>query len=1213
MVPPRPLRSGDPERVARFALTARLGSGGMGIVYLGADDDTGQLVALKVIRSDFAAEPEFRARFRREIEAARAVGGACTARLVDADPDAEEPWMATELIPGQSLAETIATRGAMETPVVIALAAGLAEALTAIHGAGIVHRDLKPGNVILSGDGPKVIDFGIAAAVDATVATRTGVLLGSPGYMAPEQVTGHGEVGPAADVFAWGLTVLYAATGRPPFGTGRADALLYRVVHSEADTGDVPAELRPSVIAALVKEPAGRPSADDLLRGLIGPTDDPATGTRRLLREAWNPPPIDPAAYVHVPTLTPSPTSSRAGDRLRDGDFHDSQTLVGLPSPRPSVSFVAPVQRAPEPSRPTTRAARRLRGWAPGMFAGPTGTPAPADSPWQRPDPSPSALDARSSVPDVPSAPPDPSARPDGSPRPDASARSFGSVQSFGSARPDGSSRSDVFGEITRPPVPVTPGTSASPAGRRAGIGRRVGADERAAAGRAVDGSAPAHGDQDPAAAAEPTSGRGRGPGNAMTPWAPLGAPADRTERDPMAAAGTGLDLDSPGEDRAAAAAAADPWRRVPGSGVPDGSAAAVDAAPPAAAALGRGPNPADPGSPMSSAPMSSAPMPMPMPRAPMLPRCATEAGEPSSGGPAPAGAHSGGVGAENLMGAEAWEGSGPVARAAGPDRPGGPDERPGSGGTARAGLARLGAGRRARSSPPTPAGAASPPPGAVAGAVGYLPATDRADLPAQAPAPLGSDGSFVWRGPAGWEGSAGPELAAGQAHPGAAEPARGLAGRPGEGTSTAAPCPADAAGPPGPTGATQTARARTSAGAGAQADGSTANGAGAGGAGAGGAGGPVGPRPGARAAGRTAEQVWAAPQVGPAPGDGQGSPGATGRGTPVGQASALGSGEPADAGRREVALGREGREAAGGHEAAGEREAGEPDIAEGPGGTGESRGRAGQAARYPRRTAALAALAAAVAGLAALGAAHAADEPDHTPSRQPAVPRVIQVNPSGVPGPGAGLGLRSRSGPGRPASVPDGRSSPAAASSTTPSSRAPSSGAGSSGAGFPGAAFAGAGSPVVTALSAAQMVPLSAVPAFRGAIGQLAQGRQFGDFVAAHNTGVVFLEVLAPGQDNARAFFPGPDLGSDPLPNFTLFASCPAPGGGQKPGFGPGQGCTGTTYRLAGLTGGGASFDFAQGFYRLHGYFLVDVLPGVHQGLQTVNLHAVDARILPR
>ncbi|MCL9797183.1 serine/threonine-protein kinase, partial [Frankia sp. AgKG'84/4] len=376
-MPPRPLRSGDPERIARFALAARLGSGGMGVVYLGTDDLTGQSVAIKVIRSDFSADPEFRSRFRREIDAARAVGGACTARLVDANPDAEDPWMATELIPGQSLAESIATRGAMEMPTVVALAAGLAEALSAIHGAGIIHRDLKPGNVILSTDGPKVIDFGIAAAVDATAATRTGVLLGSPGYMAPEQVTGHGEVGPAADVFAWGLTVLYAATGKPPFGTGRADALLYRVVHSEADTADVPARLLPAVTAALVKDVAGRPSASDLLHELIGPTDDPAAATRRLLRECWTPPPIDPLAFVPVSTFTPTPRSGgsggSSGDKPRDGDFHDSQTLVGLPSPRPSVSLVTPLQRQPEPDHAVTRVSRRRRAWGPGTFEAPAG------------------------------------------------------------------------------------------------------------------------------------------------------------------------------------------------------------------------------------------------------------------------------------------------------------------------------------------------------------------------------------------------------------------------------------------------------------------------------------------------------------------------------------------------------------------------------------------------------------------------------------------------------------------------------------------------------------------------------------------------------------------------------------------------------------------------------------------------------------------------
>lgn len=1010
-MPPRPLRSGDPERVARFALTARLGSGGMGIVYLGEDDDTGQLAALKVIRSDFAAEPEFRARFRREIEAARAVGGACTARLVDADPDAEEPWMATELIPGQSLAETIATRGAMDTPVVVALAAGLAEALSAIHGAGIVHRDLKPGNVILSGDGPKVIDFGIAAAVDATVATRTGVLLGSPGYMAPEQVTGHGEVGPAADVFAWGLTVLYAATGRPPFGTGRADALLYRVVHSEADTDDVPAELRSAVIAALVKEPAGRPSADDLLRGLIGPTDDPATGTRRLLREAWNPPPIDPMAFIHLPTFTPTPDSSQAGDRLRDGDFHDSQTLAGLPSPRPAVSFVTPTQRTPEPSRPRARAVRRLRGWAPGVFAAPTGAPA--------------------------SVAPTPRGR-DVSPGP------------------------DVFGEITRPPVPVTPGTSASPAGRRAGPGRPVGADERAAAFRGADGSGSTPQDAGEGGAAQPPSAHNRVSGRAMTPWTPA---------EPASA---GVAVSSPAQDDPRS-----PERSArPEAAVsPAVSGGAVPATPSGLAVVPPPPSPAAPD--FRATPGS------------VVEADRAGAGSSLTGMPVPAGAQ--GAGAENSIGADAWEGSGPAVRPVGAGKPEGSGMPARSGELDRAGRAEWAgrAGRAGRSG--TSAGAAS-----------------------------ASAGSFVWKSPAGWEGSAGPEPAnpSGPATP-AAEPHP--AGAPGMSVAAAAD-------------AGSAARAATSGGAGTPAGEPVSTGSVAGGA--------AGSGPGARSVGQDEQwavpsQEWVASRVGPrVANDGQTGPG------PV---------EPAAAG--------------------------------GPDDAGRSRGRAGHVARYPRRTAALAALAAAVAGLAALGAAHAADEPDHAQSRQPAPAHVLRVVPTGGSGPGVGLDLRPSSSVGRPAGAPGGPPSPAAPS------------------------------PVVTALTTAQLVPLSAVPAFRGTIGQLSQSRQFSEFVTAHNTAVIFLEVLAPGQGNERVFFPGPDPGGDPLPNFTLFASCDAPGPspGQTPDFGPGQGCTGTTYRLTGLAGGGASFDFAQGFYRLHGYFLVEVVPGMQQGRLTVNLHAVDTRILPR
>ena len=219
----------------------------------------GRLVAVKVVRAELAGQAEFRDRFAREVAAARKVSGLFTAPVVDADVDAPVPWLATAYVPGPSLAEAITRHGPLPATSVLALAAGLAEGLGAIHTAGIVHRDLKPSNVLLAEDGPRVIDFGISRAAEASMLTGTGVVFGSPSFMSPEQARGH-RVGPPSDVFSLGAVLTFAATGEGPFGTGPSDTLLYRVVFTPPDVGGLPAELRPLVERCLAKDPAQRPS-----------------------------------------------------------------------------------------------------------------------------------------------------------------------------------------------------------------------------------------------------------------------------------------------------------------------------------------------------------------------------------------------------------------------------------------------------------------------------------------------------------------------------------------------------------------------------------------------------------------------------------------------------------------------------------------------------------------------------------------------------------------------------------------------------------------------------------------------------------------------------------------------------------------------------------------------------------------------------------------
>ena len=284
------LAPGDPETIGPYRLRGRLGAGGMGRVYLGLSPG-GRSVAVKVIRADLAQDAEFRARFRREVTVARTVSGLFTAPVIDADVDGPVPWLATAYVPGPSLADAVSQHGPLPAASVLALARGLAEGLSAIHAAGVVHRDLKPANVLLAEDGPRVIDFGISRAVEASAFTHTGLVVGSPGFMSPEQAEGR-EVGPPSDIFSLGAVLAFAATGQGPFGSGSTPALVYRVVHSGPQLDLMPAEVRSLAERCLAKDPALRPTAGDLLAAAAYP----AAG--------WLPEPVTRAQAAAPLTMT---------------------------------------------------------------------------------------------------------------------------------------------------------------------------------------------------------------------------------------------------------------------------------------------------------------------------------------------------------------------------------------------------------------------------------------------------------------------------------------------------------------------------------------------------------------------------------------------------------------------------------------------------------------------------------------------------------------------------------------------------------------------------------------------------------------------------------------------------------------------------------------------------------------------------------------------
>ncbi|TWD80985.1 serine/threonine protein kinase [Kribbella amoyensis] len=290
----------DSATIGPFVVRSRLGRGAMGAVYL-AKSPGGRLVAVKVVRDELAGDDRFRARFAREIEHARKVSGAFTAAVVDADPAADRPWLATEYLPGPTLQQAVDEHGPLERAGLRYVVAGLAEALLAIHRCGLVHRDLKPSNILLTDNGPRVIDFGIARALEDVSLTATGNIIGTPGYLSPEQITG-GTVGPASDLFSLGAVLAFAATGRGPFGTGPVGALVHRVVHEQPTIPALPDGLEDLTRRCLTIRPDARPTPQQILDtlGPVDPTGMPAANT--LLA----PHPVPPTKVEHRPQPLPA-------------------------------------------------------------------------------------------------------------------------------------------------------------------------------------------------------------------------------------------------------------------------------------------------------------------------------------------------------------------------------------------------------------------------------------------------------------------------------------------------------------------------------------------------------------------------------------------------------------------------------------------------------------------------------------------------------------------------------------------------------------------------------------------------------------------------------------------------------------------------------------------------------------------------------------------
>ncbi|MFD9304403.1 protein kinase [Streptomyces sp. NPDC060048] len=376
----QPLKADDPAVVGGYRLAAVLGAGGMGKVYLSYTPG-GRPIAIKVIRAEFGEDPEFRRRFQQEVRSAQRVQGLYTAPVIDSDTEGSQPWLATAYVPGPSLAHAVARHGGLPASSVLLLTVGVAEALHVIHGAGIVHRDLKPANVLLASDGPRVIDFGIARAADSTALTSTGVSVGTPAFMAPEQASA-GTVTAATDVFALGLIAAFAATGASVYGDGPSHAVLYRIVHEDPDLSGLSPQLRPVVTRCLSRDPADRPTVTEIIELCNEASAVPLRqGEDWLPREVAGS--ITERLRLPAPAPTPPPQPPTAAPAATPTELSPPPGAPSTPPPAAAAPAYTPTGVAAAPTQAAL--AQPGPGAVPPGYRTPPPQPSQARSPYPQP------------------------------------------------------------------------------------------------------------------------------------------------------------------------------------------------------------------------------------------------------------------------------------------------------------------------------------------------------------------------------------------------------------------------------------------------------------------------------------------------------------------------------------------------------------------------------------------------------------------------------------------------------------------------------------------------------------------------------------------------------------------------------------------------------------------------------------------------------------